>query len=1260
MIITVPNPSLTLYNSLESIYSTTLQCPCANKTIPYQTFISLSPVFHQLCSSGFVTNDWIQQMMDSMTTDVSYDWRIDAYKQFQILSDLCKLANRTIDVGMNKFLSQSFITSYVMNEIDFNKQLNANLNQFYQSTVYNFVLMKDMIQLIQQVNQYHEGIIMQIMGSYPDPALTLNTIENKADFVLYGIEDINSNSIICICATNPSCQRQAVVRDSSAITNKNSFYGYGYNHNMTGWIQSCLARDSILLSTLECLYENSDCFPLFMSYTEKTNTDELSLSSSPSRLQPLVDNPTNSRFPPNTTVSKLVKELMIEKWNPLSSYKQFYESCAPVYCSYSKLSMIGGIVTSLRLISPYLIKFILKFLSIFKKKLNQTNNEVLLQRNNGNQLTIMISHVIKLLYTTLVELNIFSSRDLGSDINRATAKRYGQWATRLYFILFIISLTILIFYTIIQPHPLTKKFDQPSFNSYNHLREIYGDDLKCSCSRIASTYDQFVNIQSVFHSICSSQFVSDEWRNNIINGLAANLSIYEQKDYRRFLSAHLQYLQRLCQLSQQSVNNSINEFLTSLLVTNELLSQNDFHNRLAKLIEQSKSNTPVLFSHLLFFTQSIIHANAFESTYGTNFEYIGVLNIDYNQFNFYSKPIIYDNECSCGLFPTCTTQAHFIERNISKKISVKGMKMGCTPSESLLASTLECFYDQSCLDLIQQYTSYRNSSQPLSTTSNGFSQNTTINELIKNLFVEDWSTNMSYSSYYQQCLPLLCSYTTIKKFNVFYTITLILGLQGGLTIVLKWICPKLVRIGSKIYQSRKVHPVVFIEMPPNTINNTTIQNTTWNDGNRSVFKIIFIISLIICILVGVIIFSIYYARQNSTMIISISDSLGITTTTTGTLMSISSNRSESTCQLKVKRLSIDPQCDFFSSSSSHVIADLNGDNRLDLIYTCEYGYLVNVLLANPNGSFGEVMVVWKMSSILQIRIGDINNDGRIDLIIPITYIGAVSIFIAFGNGNGTFQTENIGGLSIWEIPTDTSIADINNDSNLDIIVIAQYVNEVYVFFGNGNGTFSSEPQLKLFIGLTSYADRLAIADFDNDDYLDIAVMNSRSRHIHIFLRNTNGSFKSQKWFYTAFDINQYNIITNDFNNDYRSDIVFLHTWKNTVSMFYQYNNDTFHMNEQIVIETSVFLESQSIVVRDLNGDNYLDIVLGLPSSNDIYGLLGDGNGNFEKQIIYSSAINSYEDDDNIFNNNICQNIINMSFMNNTLYILFDPCQCLIH
>ncbi|CAF1497941.1 unnamed protein product, partial [Adineta steineri] len=316
------NPSLTTYNSLRGgLHSASIQCPCFNKAIPHQKFVLLSPHYHQICSSGFVDNIWIDMLRGTTINIIYNDWRSRASPLFQLLSDFCQLANKTIDDAVKRYLSQLYIASFVMNEDDFDKQLNSSLNQFYGSTVHNFDLMANVLQLLMQIDQPYIGANRR--GSHnSDTNLIGNFVEDKTNttqlvklkFVLNQIEDINSSMVTCVCASDPYCKIPAVIYDShDEFPTPNMNYSI---YNVSGWIRGCLAIDSLLLSTLQCLYEDSGCFPLLLSYIRKYEN-----SGQSSRIiQPLVYNPI-SRFSPNATVSTMFKEMMIEQWNRSSSYQ---------------------------------------------------------------------------------------------------------------------------------------------------------------------------------------------------------------------------------------------------------------------------------------------------------------------------------------------------------------------------------------------------------------------------------------------------------------------------------------------------------------------------------------------------------------------------------------------------------------------------------------------------------------------------------------------------------------------------------------------------------------------------------------------------------------------------------------------------------------------------------------------------------------------------------------------------------------------------
>ena len=154
---TVSKPPLATYNDLQVKYSQTLQCPCSNMIIPYETFISVFPVLHQVCSSDLVTDKWISILEHIKTAYNSPDWRNRAFSQFHFLSNLCKLANTTINDAIRHFLSQLFIASNVLHENDFETQFNSTLDNFFQSTIAYFGLLIETTRILIQVDQPYFG-----------------------------------------------------------------------------------------------------------------------------------------------------------------------------------------------------------------------------------------------------------------------------------------------------------------------------------------------------------------------------------------------------------------------------------------------------------------------------------------------------------------------------------------------------------------------------------------------------------------------------------------------------------------------------------------------------------------------------------------------------------------------------------------------------------------------------------------------------------------------------------------------------------------------------------------------------------------------------------------------------------------------------------------------------------------------------------------------------------------------------------------------
>ncbi len=75
-----------------------------------------------------------------------------------------------------------------------------------------------------------------------------------------------------------------------------------------------------------------------------------------------------------------------------------------------------------------------------------------------------------------------------------------------------------------------------------------------------------------------------------------------------------------------------------------------------------------------------------------------------------------------------------------------------------------------------------------------FLENSTIEDLLDELMIEEWNRSIMYENYFNECEPTECTYTHQTKNSIIYIVTTIIGLIGGLTKALKLIVPRLVKV----------------------------------------------------------------------------------------------------------------------------------------------------------------------------------------------------------------------------------------------------------------------------------------------------------------------------------------------------------------------------------------------------------------------------------------------------------------------------------
>jgi hypothetical protein len=337
----------------------------------------------------------------------------------------------------------------------------------------------------------------------------------------------------------------------------------------------------------------------------------------------------------------------------------------------------------------------------------------------------------------------------------------------------IITLSVLVLYTSLTIVTQTVTIKQPTVNVYTDLQTKYSQTLICPCTNISINYEQFISFHPTFHQVCSSDFVTTQWFNYFAT--YRNVTLTDQ-DLRGFGGAYFSTLLTFCNLSLETINNALLVFNSTTYVTKNVQQTDLFQSQSEQIINLFKQTTTNSYLQALSMGRQMISGNALYSGLGTNYDYTTVGNNSFDQV-FY--PITHTSQnssnditsCSCKFDPnTCgkSTGVYTLGEHHRLLFYIPGLWYGCYVTESLFGSTLECYFNQLCLDTI--YQSIASGSQyPFNATAMIYNSSNTqynittkIQEIIEQLMIEQWNDQISFNSYFEQCNPVLCVYTYNK------------------------------------------------------------------------------------------------------------------------------------------------------------------------------------------------------------------------------------------------------------------------------------------------------------------------------------------------------------------------------------------------------------------------------------------------------------------------------------------------------------------
>ena len=300
-----------------------------------------------------------------------------------------------------------------------------------------------------------------------------------------------------------------------------------------------------------------------------------------------------------------------------------------------------------------------------------------------------------------------------------------------------------------------------------------------------------------------------------------------------------------------------------------------------------------------------------------------------------------------------------------------------------------------------------------------------------------------------------------------------------------------------------------------------------------------------------------------------------------------------------------------------VAADFNGDHRLDLAVANSDSNNVSVFLGQGDGTFTESETIAVGAGPLGIAATDFNGDGHVDLVVSNSAIfgsgpNGNTIAILLGTGKGTFDPAVF--LPMKGNPEGIAVGDFNKDGRTDLVVALVSTDDVAELLGNGDGTFQAARFINAFPGSGTSPGvgigpaNIALADFNGDGNVDLAVVNSLTSTVGVLLGDGTGTFKPTR----GIEVGRTpgGILTGDYNHDGKPDFISSNADASSISVVLGNGDGTF-------VEAPAFPAGgrpQDMVMADFNNDGVPDLAtlsLSIDGPQSVSVLLGKPGGGFQ-------------------------------------------------
>lgn len=187
--------------------------------------------------------------------------------------------------------------------------------------------------------------------------------------------------------------------------------------------------------------------------------------------------------------------------------------------------------------------------------------------------------------------------------------------------------------------------------------------------------------------------------------------------------------------------------------------------------------------------------------------------------------------------------------------------------------------------------------------------------------------------------------------------------------------------------------------------------------------------------------------------------------------------------------------------SSIAVGDFNADGKLDLALSgsdlSTGAGSLTIFLGNGDGTFTQASnSPMSVAASYSVVVADFNGDSKLDL--AVANYGANTVTILLGNGDGTFTQATGSPIPVGNQPYAIAAGDFTGSGKLGLAVANFGDNNISILVGNGDGTFTLAANTPIPVGKGPIS--LAVGDFNGSGRLGLAVANLTDGTVSILVQ----------------------------------------------------------------------------------------------------------------------------------------------------------------